>query len=1021
MKSGSKIVVLFVLSFVLFHCSSSHEDAETEESQNVTVSESLSCIEQLKSTLMNIESFAIGDSLENTESDFQQAIKFYLSTIEEIGIPHQRHYVQNRIAYCYYMIDEEMMAVDFLKQALHATSLHDSTHCQILFAQTNLLLGQCYLYIGNFPVESLEYPAYYYADSAVHHLNQSLVYYQENLEETDKTLSQIHHYLGEVYRVLHRNYLVAEDHYIQSQKITSAKPRDNPVAQLQNLYCLTCNNRDKGDYAKAVIYGKGLLDLASNVNRDDFKSLAFSCLGNIYFDSEQFESARIFIDSAVSLNLRISGKETELATFYNNQIVVLTKLGQLEAAEKLCDQVFDFLEGKPRLSHELPDTYLYKGGILEGLGKSQEALGYYHKSLKARILDEGGGHREIATTYNTIGSCHLLNGSIDSALLYFQKALVSGSISFSKQDYRFNPVLDQVMTNKDIINILENKANALTAKSIITEECMDNYILAFECLQLCDLLIDHTWSSLLIEESKLMLGSKVHPIYEKAIGIAYDINMQSGSSFNIGDVFQFFDKNRYRYLLDNLANEYAYEEALVSDSLVKAIKEIEYGIEYFTQEQLGDADHSLDFNNEILKLTENKEDLILQLENKYPDFFNIKFGANKTDWVDIKTSLHNRNTVIIEFFYGAESIYILSTDGENQSFTRVERDSNLDKAIENTIRQTTAPDINKLTQADASMEYIESSVYIYKVLLKAVLEQYKPFSVEKLIIIPDGELTKLSFESFITKQTNDRSLDFSAQSYLIDNYSISYSFSAGSLLNETNQAPSAKSKVLGFAYGSHGIADLKYSALSGSDKELKSISKLFRGKFFRESKATEANFKKNVSDYGVVHLALHGEADIENDSSTMLVFRQSESDLKDGKLLPYELYNLDLNARLVVLSSCQSGLGKTYLGEGVYSMARAFAYKACLSMVSTLWPAHDAVSADIMSEFYLQLSEGSEIDYALREAKLKHLSEAKGYLAHPALWACYIPVGKMEVVRIQKKHAEWFIILAILPLIISLA
>ena len=58
MKSGSKIVVLFVLSFVLFHCSSSHEDAETEESQNVTVSESLSCIEQLKSTLMNIESFA---------------------------------------------------------------------------------------------------------------------------------------------------------------------------------------------------------------------------------------------------------------------------------------------------------------------------------------------------------------------------------------------------------------------------------------------------------------------------------------------------------------------------------------------------------------------------------------------------------------------------------------------------------------------------------------------------------------------------------------------------------------------------------------------------------------------------------------------------------------------------------------------------------------------------------------------------------------------------------------------------
>lgn len=772
-----------------------------------------------------------------------------------------------------------------------------------------------------------------------------------------------------------------------------------------------------GDYEKAETFGKKVLEIADSAGHKQYIRMAHSSLGNICINAKKYLSAKSYLESAITNNLRAQGSESNLFVYYNNLVPVLIALGELEDALELCDQMIEMSRQSLRLINELPTTYLHKGEVFQKLGAEQDALDCYHKCLEMRINIYGNRHSRVALVYDKIGYIHLSTRDVDSALFYFQNAIVAGSDGFSQFDYRKNPVLENTQGNKDMINVFAHKSDALLARYYSGNKDQGDLEIAFSCLQLSDLLIEQSWRSFLGEESKLILESEVHPIYERAIDIAYEQFRQSGDMRFGGEAFHFFEKNRYRYLLDNLSNEYAFEEAKVSDSLVGALKDVEYALNYFKQEQKMSSGNTEIFIDEIFQLTDHKKDLKSQIQEEYPDFFRLKYSTKKVVWDDVKNFLDGKQTGLIEFFYGQKYIYVLGTDGNEMSFCRVNRDDQLNHALETIVHTCSDPDPIRLMDPVSYNDYLTSASIVYKALLKETLEQNLGSQVNCLVIVPDGDLSKISFESLITTQPSENNADPATPEFLIFKYSVSYGFSSNILLAGA-EPDKTKYKILGFSYGSLETQGVEYGSLSGSNKEIKAISRLYRGRFFEDDLATESNFKENVSDYGILHLALHGEADVENDDSTMLVFRKSEEESEDGFLLPYELYNLDLNARMVVLSSCQSGLGKAYQGEGVYSMARAFAYKGIPTLVSTLWPVHDESSAAIMSDFYRLLGKGKRIDIALREAKLQYLESAGSYLAHPAIWASYIPVGKMETISIKRNRSIGINLMAIGILIV---
>jgi CHAT domain-containing protein len=111
------------------------------------------------------------------------------------------------------------------------------------------------------------------------------------------------------------------------------------------------------------------------------------------------------------------------------------------------------------------------------------------------------------------------------------------------------------------------------------------------------------------------------------------------------------------------------------------------------------------------------------------------------------------------------------------------------------------------------------------------------------------------------------------------------------------------------------------------------------------------------------------------------------------------IYNLTLNADLVVLSACETGIGELKRGEGIVSLARAFAYAGAKSIITTLWSVNDKSTMHIMEEFYRQLHKGQPKDYALWKAKMEYLQKAKSETAHPFFWSAFVPVGDMRAVK----------------------
>ena len=145
-----------------------------------------------------------------------------------------------------------------------------------------------------------------------------------------------------------------------------------------------------------------------------------------------------------------------------------------------------------------------------------------------------------------------------------------------------------------------------------------------------------------------------------------------------------------------------------------------------------------------------------------------------------------------------------------------------------------------------------------------------------------------------------------------------------------------------------------------------------------------------------------------NPMHSRLLFTQiDEIDGEDGDLHSWELYNMHLNARLAVLSACNTGFGKLNRGEGVMSLGRAFAYAGCPSVILSLWPAQDAVTADIMSDFYTNLVNSVPIDQSLRKAKLNYLENSNDIFSHPFYWAGFVAQGDTSPLWIEKNAIGW--------------
>ena len=150
--------------------------------------------------------------------------------------------------------------------------------------------------------------------------------------------------------------------------------------------------------------------------------------------------------------------------------------------------------------------------------------------------------------------------------------------------------------------------------------------------------------------------------------------------------------------------------------------------------------------------------------------------------------------------------------------------------------------------------------------------------------------------------------------------------------------------------------------------------------------ATEARIKKLAGSVGLIHFATHGELDESEPLSSAVLLVPGEGE--DGRLEVREVFGLDLHARLVVLSACQTGLGKLLRGDEVVGLQRAFLYAGTPAVITTLWKVDDRATYELVRALYTRLETMGPAE-ALRQAQLETM---RSY-PHPYQWAAFNLTG----------------------------
>ena len=200
--------------------------------------------------------------------------------------------------------------------------------------------------------------------------------------------------------------------------------------------------------------------------------------------------------------------------------------------------------------------------------------------------------------------------------------------------------------------------------------------------------------------------------------------------------------------------------------------------------------------------------------------------------------------------------------------------------------------------------------------------------------------------------------------------------------------------------------------------EVKSAVDVLEGVSLLNSEASEAIFKANSNEYGVIHIATHNINDPYNPGSSVLIFSDDSLSAEDGMLHVSEVQSMQINARLVNLSACNTGVGEYVVGEGAMSLARGFLFAGARNVIMSEWLVDDRSTSSLMQDFYKNYKNSGDAGEALRMAKISYLENADEVTADPYYWGAWVHVGPKEDTRITIPRNVLVLIIIVLGSII---
>ncbi len=616
-----------------------------------------------------------------------------------------------------------------------------------------------------------------------------------------------------------------------------------------------------------------------------------------------------------------------------------------------------------------------------------KAIATYKKALRflrEHELKEQKEPFEAVNLYGNIAYVFVHDRQYDSAFLYFQKAFDQIRPGMNESDVLVGSV-DTVHYKRIryLVSLLIEKGEAYSKRYNDTKQKIDIQE-AIRIYKITDQFLDMIRAVQSEVTSMLFWRADNRRLYENAIEACY----QAG---NADMAFLFFEKSRAVLLHDQLNEQHwLTEKEIFAQAQVKK-KILHLESEFETASFSSSRYKTLE--KELFTAKQELNEIIRNIKSTNPLYFQSFVDSAFVSLLETKNYLAANFQTLLELFIGDSTVYVQIITKDNNYFNKISK-VKFEEGVNSFIRHITD---QSLLNHDFQ-RFINSSNELYQLIFQNI-----NLPLGRLIISPDGAY--FPFEALVTKVIEGDPI------YLLEGHAVSYTYSARYLTNAfSTNVTSSSPQFLGVAPVKF-VYEPRLASLEASDRSVKRIAQYFSGgEELTGETASRASFLNQYYKYKVIQLYAHA-ADSSAKGEPVIWLADSALYLSDliGEIKPI--------TRLIVLSACETGSGRFYLGEGVFSFNRGFAALGIPSAVTNLWSVDSKSTYQLTELFYKYLAEGITSDIALQKAKLEFIRENDQPL--PFYWAAPILTGKAEVIELKKSFNWQWILLGIGIVLVS--
>jgi CHAT domain-containing protein/tetratricopeptide (TPR) repeat protein len=771
-----------------------------------------------------------------------------------------------------------------------------------------------------------------------------------------------------------------------------------------------------GDYQKALDSYTQAHAIYKVVGNPQGQAVALNNIGFIYATLGEYEKAIGFYNQGLEI-FRAAGDQYREANILNNVAANYANMGEFRKALEINQQVLPLRRAVNDRDGEAV-TFNNIANCYSNLGDRQKALDYYHQSLALhRAL---GNPRQLATALKNIGTLYRDLGEHQKALDYLNEGLQMARAIGDRNN--------EAGILAHLARLERDRGNLAAARSRIEEA-----LAAVESLRI----------NVKSYRLRAAFFASVRKHHEFNIDLLMRLHKQHPSEGFDAAALQASEKGRARSLLESLNEAGGEIRQGVDPPLLERERMLRQSISDKADGQMRllsgkhTEDQAAAAAKEIEALTTDYEQVQAQIRQTSPRYAALTRPAPLT-LKAIQNDVLDDETLLLEYALGEEKSFLWAvTPASIQSFELPKR-AEIEEAARRVYEMLTArnqmlanetPEQRRKRIEQSDAEYPKTSAALSRMLLGPVAAELKS---KRLIIVGEG---LLQYTAFAALPTPDPRPGVVASPLIADHEVISLpSASVLAVLRQEAAGRGTPDKTVAvFAdpvfdrndprirlpgkdrattvgevapagdvnrsateSGLRDFVRLRFSRQEADQiARLASEGKRLEAVDFAANRATATS--SELRHYAILHFATHGLINNQHPelSGVVLSLVDEQGHPQNGFLRLYDIYNLKLQANLVVLSACQTALGKEIKGEGLVGLTRGFMYAGAPRVVASLWQIDDRATAEFMGRFYeAMLRQGLKPAAALRAAQVS-MWKGKRWQS-PHYWAAFTLQGEWK-------------------------